>query len=217
MAATPDNPSATKKPSTFTGIRNRGKSASPRPSPWRPRGTCRSPIRRASPRRCALSRPIRTRSTTLHLQGKHGGGDQQRHLRYHPGPGQSRRAGLETGDGRQGRPVQAVRRHRRLRRGSDDPGPRRIHHRGEEHRRDVQGGTGSISRTSRAPSASSSKAPCRTCSTFRSSTTTSTAPRSSPPAGLINACQITGRASWRGRGSSSFSGAGAAGACRRWD
>ena len=70
-------------------------------------------------------------------------------------------------------------------------GRRRVHQLRQAARHQLS--AASISRTSRPPNASSSSSGCANCSTFRYSTTTSTAPRSSPSAGLINALDLTGR------------------------
>ena len=61
----------------------------------------------------------------LHGEGQSGRRHHQRHR--DSGPRQSRRAGLQAGDGRQGRPVQALRRHRCLRSRGQYRGPGRIH------------------------------------------------------------------------------------------
>ncbi len=63
----------------------------------------------------------------LHRARQHGRGHHQRHR--HSRPRQSRRAGGQAGDGGQGGPVQALRRHRLDRSRSRHRGPRRIHQR----------------------------------------------------------------------------------------
>ena len=72
----------------------------------------------------------------LHLQGQSGGGDLQRHR--HPGPGRPGRPGRQAGDGGQERPLQALRRRRHRRHRGHLQGPRRDHHRGQEHRRHLR-------------------------------------------------------------------------------
>ena len=89
-----------------------GSCRSSRPSAWPPSATWRWPIPPASPPPARRSPPIR-RAPATNRPRQPGGGDHQRHRRA--GPGQYRPAGLQAGDGRQGRPLQEVRRHRRLR------------------------------------------------------------------------------------------------------
>ena len=96
------------------------------------------------------------RRLRLHRARQPGGRDLQRHRRA--GPGQSRRAGLQAGDGGQGRPVQALRRHRRHR-------PRGRHHRRRRVRElrapaRAPPSAASTSRTSRRRNASSSSSAC---------------------------------------------------------
>ena len=105
------------------------------------------------------------------------GGDLQRHRGARPG--QHRRAGRQAGDGGQGRPVQEVRRHRRVRYRGRCRGPAALlrcgRGAGADLRRDQPGGhqgAGMLRHRGRA-------AP-RACAS-RCSTTTSTAPRSRWP------------------------------------
>jgi hypothetical protein len=116
-----------------------------------------------------------SRGLRLHRARQHGRRHLQRH--GHPRPRQSRRAGLQAGDGRQGGAVQALRRCR-------------FHRPGGRHR-DVDefinacaylgpSSAASIWRTSRRRTASSSSKRLREDGHSRSSTTTSTAPQSSP-------------------------------------
>ena len=100
----------------------------------------------------------------------------ERHRRARPRRHRPRRR--QAGDGGQGRPLQAVRRHRRLRHQHRREGDRQGLHRREGARADVR--RASTSRTSRPPSASSSRSGSRRRCRSRSSTTTSTGPRSSP-------------------------------------
>ena len=106
------------------------------------------------------------------------GGDLQRHRRA--GPGQHRRARRQAGDGGQGRPVQEIRRHRRVRHRGRCRGPRPLLRRGRragaDLRRDQPGGhQGAGVLRDRGGAA---RAACAS----RCSTTTSTAPPSrSPP------------------------------------
>ena len=72
----------------------------------------------------------------LHLQGQSGRRDLQRHR--HPRSRQSRRDGVQAGDGRQERPVQALRRCRFDRHRGDDAGRRGIHHHRAQHRPDLR-------------------------------------------------------------------------------
>ena len=80
---------------------------------WPPSATSRWPIRPASPppaRRSSADPDTRVR---LHRARQPGRRDLQRHRRARSG--QYRRAGRQAGDGGQGRPVQEIRRHRRVR------------------------------------------------------------------------------------------------------
>ena len=102
----------------------RARSRSSPPSRWSPSATCRSPIRRASPRpACEIAKDPDDR-LRLHRPRQPGGRDLQRHRRA--GPGRPRRAGQQAGDGRQGRPVQALRRRRLHRPRGRHQGRRRV-------------------------------------------------------------------------------------------
>ena len=92
----------------------------------------------------------------LHRPRQHGGGDLERHR--DPRPRQSRRARLEAGDGRQGRPVQALRRRRFDRSRGRHRGRGRLH----QLRCAISAprSAASTSKTSRRPSASSSRSAC---------------------------------------------------------
>ena len=111
----------------------------------------------------------------LHLGREHRGGGHRRHRR--PRARRHRAAGRDAGDGGQGRAVQAVRRrrrradlprHRRRRRDRRDRGPARA----QLRRRQPRGHLRPALLRDRGPAQASG-------STSRSSTTTSTAPRSS--------------------------------------
>ncbi len=113
----------------------------------------------------------------LHDQGQF---RRRHHQRYrHSGPRQSRRAGGQAGDGRQGGSVQALRRHR-LRSISKSP-PKIPTKSSIASSCSARAGAASISRTSRRRNASSSSRSCANCSTSRFFMTISTAPPSSPP------------------------------------
>ena len=73
----------------------------------------RSPIRRASPTPARRSTPIPRKPQDAHLARQPGRRDHQRHRGARAG--QHRPARRQAGDGRQGLPVQEVRRHRRVR------------------------------------------------------------------------------------------------------
>ena len=92
----------------------------------------------------------------LYRQGQHGRGDHQRH--GHPGAGQSRRARRQAGDGRQGGAVQAL-----CRRGFHRPRSRH-RRRGRVHQlralSRARPSAASIWKTSRRPTASSSRSGC---------------------------------------------------------
>ena len=96
------------------------------------------------------------RSPTTTRRGQSRRGDHQRH--GHSRPRQSRRARREAGDGRQGGPLQALRRCRFHRPRSRHPGRRRLH----QLRCAISGrpSAASIWKTSRRRTASSSKAGC---------------------------------------------------------
>ena len=91
-------------------------------------------------------------------------------------PGQHRPGRGDAGDGGQGRAVQAVRRGRRLAGRAGHPGHRRDRQRSS--RRSPRPTAASTWRTSPRRAASRSRRGCASCWTSRSSTTTSTAPRS---------------------------------------
>ena len=113
----------------------------------------------------------------VHLARQPGRRGHQRHRGARPG--RHRPAGRQAGDGRQGLPVQEVRRHRRLRhRTGRDATPTSW---STSSPRWSPRWAASTSRTSRRRSASTSRRSCASGSTSRCSTTTSTAPRSSPP------------------------------------
>ena len=107
----------------------------------------RRPARRSSP-----TRP----TPSLHLARQPRRGHHQRHRRA--GPGRHRPAGRQTGDGRQGRAVQEVRRHRRFDIEVNEKNPRqaRRHHRRARN----PPSAASTSRTSRRPTVSASSASC---------------------------------------------------------
>ena len=114
------------------------------------------------------------RRPPAHHQAQHGRRGQRRLGGARPG--QHRPGRRDAGDGGQGRAVQAVRRGGRLAGGAGHPGHRR-------DRRDRQGDrarptAASTWRTSPRRAASRSRRGCASCWTSRSSTTTSTAPRS---------------------------------------
>ena len=127
---------------------------------------------------------------SVHGQGEPRGGRLQWHGRARPG--RHRAAGGQAGDGGQGGPLQAVRRHRRLRPGGRRQRPRRAD--SGRARRSSPPSAGSISRTSRRPSASTSRRSCGSGWTSRSSTTTSTAPPSSaaPPCSTGSSSSASG-------------------------
>ena len=107
---------------------------------------------------------------------QHGGGDQQRY--GDPRARQSRGAGVQTRDGRQGGSVQAFRRRGFHRSRGRHGRPGRLHQ--FAFAISARPSAASISRTSRPPNASSSRNACANSWIFRSSMTISTAPRSSP-------------------------------------
>ena len=143
-------------------------------------GDAARPVARlfARRRRAGQSDPRRSLDRVrLYRARQHGRGHHQRHC--DPRPRQSRRARRQAGDGRQGGAVQALRRHRFDRSGSRHRGPRSLHQqralsRALVRRHQSRGHQGAGVLHHRG-------APARTDGHSRSSTTTSTAPRSSPP------------------------------------
>ena len=115
-----------------------------------------------------------------------------RHRRLRrPRPGQHRPEGRAAGDGGQGGALQAVRRHRRLAAVPGHPGHRRDRRRSS--RRSPPASPASTSRTSPRRAASRSRRGCARPWTSRSSTTTSTAPRSSCSPRSTNALRVVGK------------------------
>ena len=108
-------------------------------------------------------------------QAQHGRGRHRRQRRARPR--RHRPGGGDAGDGGQGAALQGVRRHRRV---ADLPRRRRTPTRSSRRsRRSRPASAASTSRTSPRRAASRSRSGCARRSTSRSSTTTSTAPRSS--------------------------------------
>ena len=123
-------------------------------------------------------------------QAQHG---RRRHRRLGgPRSGQHRTGSGVAGDGGQGAPVQALRRHRRVAGLPRDPGRRRDRAHRPVHR--ARSTAASTWRTSRRRAASRSSDVCATSSTSRSSTTTSTARPSSSSRPCSTRC-----ASWARR------------------
>ena len=125
----------------------------------------------------------------LHRQGQSGRGHLQRHR--DAGPGRSRRAGLQAGDGRQGGAVQALRRHRFIDIEVDTDGRRRVHQLRALSRRPPS--AASTSRTSRRRNASSSSSACASCCDIPVFHDDQHGTAIISAAGLINALHLTGR------------------------
>ena len=174
----------------------RASSRSSRPSRWPTSATCRSPIRRASPRPATRSSPTRHEAAEPHRARQSGRRDHQRHRRA--GARRHRPARRQAGDGRQGGPVQEVRRHRRVRHRARRarPGQAGRHHRragADLRRHQPRGhqGAGMLRRRGEA---------ARSACASRCSTTTSTAPRSSSPRRSCNGLRVwSARASTRSK------------------
>ena len=144
----------------------------PTADPARPR---RSPTPPGSPSRAARSRATPTRSSRTPARGNLVAVVTQRHRGARAR--QPRTARGQARDGGQGGPVQAVRRHRRVRHRDRQPGPRRDRAHRAADRADLR--RHQPRGHPRARVLRDRDAPDRERSTSRSSTTISTAPRSS--------------------------------------